>query len=118
MTVDIETAYPCSLSLKINLSRSFSISANTEVGPFAVLFTFKLPCSIMALQVADHSLYYFGIMLSALHAPLIDSPASTCLLTFLTITSLSEFAKRLLLLLAGVGKVVPIMMSNNVNIQQ
>ena len=119
-TVDIETANPCSLtSSKINLSRSFSIGANTEVGPFAVLFAFEVPWSIMALKVADHSLYSFGIMLSALHAPLIDSPASTRLLTFLTIASLSEFAKRLLLLLGGVGVVVvPIMMANNVNIQQ
>ena len=41
------------------------------------------------LQV-DHSLYCFGIMLSALHAPLIYSPASTRLLTFLTIASLSS----------------------------
>ena len=92
-------ANPCSLSLKINLSRSFSIGASTEEGPLAVLFAFELPCSSMALDVVDHSLYCFGIMMSALHAPLIDSPASTRLLTFLTIASLSKTAKRLLLLL-------------------
>lgn len=79
-----------SLSSKMNLSRSFSIGANTEVGPLAVLFAFALPCSTMALEVVDHSLYCFGIMLTALHAALIDSPASTRLLTFRTIASLSS----------------------------
>ena len=98
----IDTANPCSLSSKINLSRPSSIGVNTEVGPLAVLFALELLCSIMANDVLDHSLYCFGIMLSALHAPLIDSPASTRLLTFLTIASLSELAKRLLLLVGVV----------------
>ena len=76
----IETATPCSINLKINLSRSFSIGANTEVEPLAVLSAFELSCSSMAvLDVVDHSLYCFGIMLSALRVPLIDSPASTSL---------------------------------------
>ena len=117
-TAEIETANPCSLSSKINLSRSLSIGFfNTDIGPLAVLVALELPCSIMALNVVDHSQNCFGIMLSALHAPLIDPPASTRLLTFLTIASLSNFVKRLLLLL-GVGVVVPIMMDNNVNKQQ
>ena len=99
----IDTANPCSLSSKINLSRSSSIGVNTEVGPLAVLFAFELMCSIMANDVLDHSLYCFGIMLSALHdASLIDSPASTRLLTFLTMASLSELAKCLLLLVGVV----------------
>ena len=102
-TAEIDTANPCSLSSKINLSRSSSIGVNTEVGPLAVLFAFELMCSIMANDVLDHSRYCFGIMLSDLHEPLIDSPASTrLLLTFLTIASLSELAKRLLLLVGVV----------------
>ncbi len=105
-TAEIETA---NHSLKINLSRSFSIGVYTEVGPLAVLFAFELPCSIMAYDTFDHSLYCSGIMLSALNAPLIDSPASMCLLTFLKRASLPKIAKCLLLLL---GVRVPIMMDN------
>ena len=52
-------------------------------------------------------------MLSALHAALIDLPASTRLLTFRTIASLSKFAIRLLLLFGGVGVVDPFMMAND-----
>ncbi len=103
----METANPCSLSSKINLSRSFSIGFNIVVGPAEVLLAFKLPCSMMALRFVDHSRYCFGIILSALHAPLIDSPASTRLLTFRTIASLSKFAKRRLLPLEVVLGVPP-----------
>jgi hypothetical protein len=47
------------------------------------------------------------MILSSLHAPLIDSPASTCLFTFLTIASLSKFEKRRLFLLYDVVLAAP-----------
>jgi hypothetical protein len=55
--------------------------------------------ALIVLIVAFHSRYCFGIMFKDLHAPLIDSPAATRLLTLLTIAILSEFVKRRLLLL-------------------
>ena len=106
-TAEIDTANPCSRNSKINLSSSSSIGMSTEIGPSHVLFAFGFLCSVMAVVILVHSLYCFGIMLSALHAPLIDSPASTRLLTFLTIASLSEFAKRLLF---AIGVSVPAIM--------
>ena len=73
------------------------IGFNAESSPQAVLlFVFGFPCPVNASVDFDHSLYCFGIMLSALQAPLIDSPVAMRLLTFLTIASLPEIVKRLL----------------------
>ena len=66
----------------------------------------ELPCMLALCKFwmhqtqshpADHSLYCLGMMFSSLHAPLIDPPPSTHLLTLLTIASLCAFEKRLLL---------------------
>jgi hypothetical protein len=99
--IEMDTAIPYSLNSKTNRRSCSSIACSVHFGPWQTLFALGL-CFFIIVVFLAHSRYCFGMMLSCLHASLIDSPSSTRLLTFLTIASLSQFVKRRLLAFVGV----------------
>jgi hypothetical protein len=63
------------------------------------------------LMFVTHSQYCLGMILSSVHAFLIEPPPTTHLLMFLTIASLLQLVKRLLLALVGIEDAICIQYS-------